>query len=133
MGIVGCESAAAVHDAAAALVARARRAAQVAHSSQGLSLIDARCNAVERSVLHQLKRCLEDVDIDEAQALGRVGHLRSSPGARYQRGGSVLDRRSTLPSSTRCAPPCRSFINWLTLSRERQLRSGGLGMRHPSA
>ena len=63
MGIVGCESAAAVHDAAAALVARARRAAQVAHSSQGLSLIDARCNAVERSVLHQLKRCLEDVDI----------------------------------------------------------------------
>ena len=27
---------------------------------QGLSLIDARCNAGERRVLHQLKRCLED-------------------------------------------------------------------------
>jgi len=27
---------------------------------QGLSHGDARCNAVERRVLHQLKRCLED-------------------------------------------------------------------------
>ena len=27
---------------------------------QGLSHVDARCNAGERRVLHQLKRCLED-------------------------------------------------------------------------
>jgi superfamily I DNA/RNA helicase len=32
----------------------------MAQAPQGLSAIDARCNAGERRVLHQLKRCLED-------------------------------------------------------------------------
>ena len=35
-------------------------AASMAIFPQGLSNIDQRCNAGERRVLHQLKRCLED-------------------------------------------------------------------------
>ena len=47
----------------AAIVASAAASIQsqtVAIFPQGLSHIDARCNAGERRVLHQLKRCLED-------------------------------------------------------------------------